>query len=310
MGDICFSFEKKNYNDGFFNKSIDATYIIHLEGNGRLKSINNQLDNYHPTNLVYIVFNKGYKKCKKEVYINEPAKDLMNAYLTIFKHAKEQKYNNILILEDDFLFSPKIKDNVHIENINIFLSSHINSNIQYYLGTIPWLRVPYIHDNNHYIGLITTGSHSVVYTKSNREKILQVSEQKLMSWDWDVYNLIYSRSYMYYIPLCYQLFYETDNRKKWGNQNIFTRLLGISITYIFDFLNMDKHVEPGYSYFYNFSIIIFYIILCLILVIAIYIGMFLYKIYTNTHINLYSIGLKSSRIGIKKIKNKLRSIFT
>jgi hypothetical protein len=64
-----------------------------------------QLNEYQPTNTVYILFNKGYKKCKKQDFITNPPYDLVDANLNIFKHAKENNYDNILILEDDFIFS-------------------------------------------------------------------------------------------------------------------------------------------------------------------------------------------------------------
>ena len=63
--DACYKFKKNIYNDGLFNSSVDATYVLNLEGNGRLSSVEEQLSIYHPTNVVYIVSDKGYKKCKK-----------------------------------------------------------------------------------------------------------------------------------------------------------------------------------------------------------------------------------------------------
>ena len=56
----CYSFKKIKYNKGLLDEAVDATYIIHLEGNGRYDDIMNQLKIYHPTKEVYIVFNKGF----------------------------------------------------------------------------------------------------------------------------------------------------------------------------------------------------------------------------------------------------------
>ena len=55
----CYTFEQIEYSNGLLD--LDATYIIHLEGNGRIENIKSQLNEYHPTNLVYILYNKGYK---------------------------------------------------------------------------------------------------------------------------------------------------------------------------------------------------------------------------------------------------------
>ena len=44
----CYRLEQHEFSDGMLN--LDATYIIHLEGNGREQHIKNQLEEYHPTN--------------------------------------------------------------------------------------------------------------------------------------------------------------------------------------------------------------------------------------------------------------------
>ena len=120
----CYKFKKITYTNGLLDDAVDATYIIHLEGNGRYEGILNQLDLYQPTKVVYIVFNKGYKNCSKGEHIQLPAHDLVDAFLQIFKDAKHKNYENILILEDDFIFSEKIKDTTTRVNICTFLNNH------------------------------------------------------------------------------------------------------------------------------------------------------------------------------------------
>jgi hypothetical protein len=258
----CYKFEKNMYTDGMFEECVDATYVIHLEGNGRYDSIQKQLREYHPTNTVYIVFNKGYKNCKKDDHIKLPAQDLTNAFLEIFKDAKIKNYNNILILEDDFMFNEKIKESFHQKNISVFLKDNENTDIQYLLGCIPYFKVPYIFNTNHCINVVSTGSHACVYTKSNREKILKEKEENIK--DWDTYNCFNSRRYGYYTPVCYQLFPETENSKNWGYETFLFSILAIIPKKIFKWLNLDTQVEPGYSFFYLFSNIMFYIVLFII----------------------------------------------
>jgi hypothetical protein len=268
----CYYFEKRQYSDGFFNNSVDATYILHLEGNGRLQSINEQLEQYHPTNIVYILFNQGYKKCKKE-NIDQSSKDLVDACLTIFKDANEKKYNNILILEDDFFFSPEVKK--HSNNINDFLNKNKMIDMQYLIGCVSLLRAPYLYDTNHSIIFLSGGMHSVVFTKSNREKILSEPKEKLFEMDWDVYSSFYNTCYGYHIPLCYQIFPDTENKKKWGDQHPITRILAILCRYIIDCIGLDKHAEPSYSYFYTISLVLFYILLFIFGAIIIYVARFI-----------------------------------
>jgi len=98
----CYKYKTINYKYGVLDDSVDATYVIHLENNGRLDSVMEQINKYKPTKLIYIVFNKGYKNCKKQDFINSTVKDIIDANFNIFNHAKINNYNNILILEDDF----------------------------------------------------------------------------------------------------------------------------------------------------------------------------------------------------------------
>ena len=123
MENNCYTFKELNFNCGFLDDSCDITYIVHLEGNGRLENIYNQLSTYQPTKKVIILFNKGYKKCNKKLKEYIPRYDLIDCYITVFNHAKN--YNNILILEDNFIFSDKILDNNITNDINIFIFSRL-----------------------------------------------------------------------------------------------------------------------------------------------------------------------------------------
>lgn len=245
----CYRFEKHIFKDGLLS-NVDATFIIHLEGNGRLSSIQNQLRKTHPTNIVYIVFNKGYKKCAKD-NIDTPSVDLVDAFLHIFKHARKQSFDNILILEDDFLFDEKIKMHSHI--VDTFLSEN-KGKYMYMLGAIPYIQVPASLDRNHYTVWASTGTHACIYTKSLRDEIL-MDKNKIS--DWDVYTNLIAKRYTFYEALCFQLFPETENSKTWNNP------LGLAtiLKTIFKCLGLDTQVEPGYSIFYIFSKIILVLII-------------------------------------------------
>lgn len=263
----CYNFNKIYFHDGLFNKTIDATYIINLENNGRLDDINNQLKSYHPTNVVYIVFNKGYKKCKKDKMIINSAYDLVDANLNIFKHAKKENYNNILILEDDFEFHPDIKKPFHINNINNFLIKKANTIFQYYLGCIPLIMIPY--DKYNYLNK-SIGTHCVIFSKLHRNDILNRPQKDIT--DWDRFNNMYYNRYAYYRPLCYQLFLETENSTLWGvnESGLYSIILYLAPLFkkIINILELDKKTEPGYSYFYFFSKLLFYILVLLIIKIS------------------------------------------
>ena len=101
----CYHYEKYHFEKGLLD--IDRTYIIHLEGNGRLDNIYKQLEEFHISKEVYILFNKGYKKCNKNLEEQKSTFDLIDAFMTIFEHARD--LDNILILEDDFFFDKDIE---------------------------------------------------------------------------------------------------------------------------------------------------------------------------------------------------------
>lgn len=258
----CYHLEKTINNNFLFNE-INATYVIHLEGNGRLSQVKNQLDNIPLTQDVFILFNKGYKKCNKEKYIKLPSLDLIDAFFFIFNDAYLKKYDNILILEDDFIFSQEIFDIQNRNSIDNFLKKYNYTTFCYYLGCLPYIQIKTFQYHN--ILLASTGTHSVIYNKRFIEYIILQDKSKLI--DWDLYlNLNYNRRYVFYKPLCYQPFIETENSKSWYNPLYIADLAKSFHKY----LELDKKAEPGFSNMYFYSSFTF-IILLIILIILIYI---------------------------------------
>jgi predicted nucleic acid-binding protein len=257
----CYRFEKINFNNNVL-LDIDATYVIHLENNGRLDSVKAQLNEFRPTREVFILHNKGYKKCKKEEYINKAPLDLVDAYLYIFKDAQEKDYKHVLILEDDFIFNDKIKNKTVQQNIMNFINNR-NYDI-YALGILPFLQKAY--NSNVSISLLGSGTHAIIYSRECINKTLQKDKKSIQ--DWDFYIGTTFRKYMYNEPLCYQLFPETENQDYWPN------ILGIKyITlYIMKLLKLDVQVEPGYSTMYIASKGLYG--LCIILLVWFFISVF------------------------------------
>lgn len=255
-------FQKIIFNDGLINDSIDATYIIHLEDNGRIEHIKEQLLEYHPTNIVYILFNKGYKNSIKKSFINSPPLDLIDAFLIIFKHTIKYNYNNILILEDDFIFSKKIKEKEHIDIINKTIKKLEDTDFIYLLGCFPYLQIPYDLYNYR---VLSTGMHAVIYSYKNRINTLNYKQELIK--DWDIYNFQNINRFTYYIPLCYQLFYETENSKVWAKDiNIVLYLLSKVLLNIFKLVKLDKQIEPGTTIFYYISKYLLWIIIVIIII--------------------------------------------
>jgi hypothetical protein len=108
--------------------------------------------------------------------------------------------------------------------------------------------------------------HACVYTKSMREQLVRTSINEIS--DWDIYANFRVKQYMYYIPLCYQLFPETENSKHWKYFPLLTELNNASKS----FLNMDTTPIPGFQYYYWFSLIVFLILSAIVLYVAYFVG--------------------------------------
>lgn len=252
---MCYYLKTLYFNDPIFD-SVDATYIIHLEGNGRYSDIEEQLEKYHPSKIVHILFNKGFKRCEKKNIDSSP-KDIIDANLYIFKHAT--KYDTILVLEDDFMFDSKIKE--HSKNIDSFVNNH--SHFIYRIGCIPCIMVPY---NLHTYRGISGGAHCVLYSKSIRHEIQNMNPLDIDDWDFFTTTRLFV-NFIYYKPLCYQLFPATENQSNWGRGNDFYIFMSKLIIVLLKFLLLDKHIEPGYSIMYANSKLWWIIVIIIIFII-------------------------------------------
>lgn len=264
MNSSCYHFQTRYYEKGFLDNSVDATYIIHLEGNGRYEHIQNQLSTYHPTKHVHILINKGFKKCHKNIPDQVSTYDLVDAFLHIFEHANDNGYDNILVLEDDFIFDTSIHNSRICSDISTFLNDYKHTSIVYYLGCLPFIRTGSFSTHNRI--LLSAGTQSCIYSKKTREYALM--EDRAAITDWDIYlnscPHLFSR-YGYYRPLCNQLHIDTENSDNWWNP------LGLAdfVKKIKKLFKMDTQLEPGHQFFYMFSLFIFWLILIILLLILI-----------------------------------------
>jgi hypothetical protein len=249
MTSTCYRFEEfVGENPLFLN--IDATYVIHLEGNGRIDSVKKELTEFYPSKNTFILFNKGFKKCEKsQLPGKEPRYDLIDANLTIFRDAQNKKYKNILVLEDDYFFHKEVRN--HTRYVDEFIDTNQDNDFIYFLGCLPLVTIPTFSHHNQSILSVTT--HSVMYSESYRNELLRVNQKDIE--DWDVFQFFYRpfHKYLYYTPLCYQLFPETDNSKLWGNQHPVLRFLSGILKSILNLMKLDVQAEPSYSILYFIS---------------------------------------------------------
>ena len=190
----CYTFEKREYQDSILFDgvtSLNATYIIYTEGNEeRWANIENQLAEYHPTKTVYILHNKGWRKCVKPGHIDVTHKDLVDCYFEVFRHAAREGFSrNILVLEDDFIFDPLIKDPAVIGHIEDFIGDL--GDAMYMLGCVPFFQIPTVQGPHR--RCFSGGTQSCIYTKALRDRILETRDII----DWDMYHQNTTK----YIPL-------------------------------------------------------------------------------------------------------------
>jgi hypothetical protein len=260
-----------------FDEAVDATYVIYLEGNGRLDSIHSQLNWLHPTRRVFLLVNKGYKKCAKNETIQSPPQDLVDAFLHVFQHAQENQFGNILILEDDFEWNPELlQDSSHSKNIQDFLKKKQGERFVYRLGCIPYVMFPY--DFQHWFALLSGGTHACIYSDSYRQSVLSVNSHTITDWDIFTNQHGFLSSYAYYRPTCYQLFPHTENSNFWGIENPVYFFFSENILKpLKRFVSLDTSFEPGYSFFYVFSKGFFFSCLFLFLFLFCF---FLYRVFS------------------------------
>jgi hypothetical protein len=231
---MCYRFELLEFNDCLF-QNIDATYILHLEGNGRIDHIHEQLKSYHPSKKVYIVYNKGYKTCAKDLHIQSSGYDITHANITAFEHA--QHYKHVLVLEDDFIFNKDVVD--HAKHVDTFLER--DTTFVYQLGSNPIIALPI--DRYHYrvLGLL---GHANMYSSSCRKQLIHDFDNGKIKGSIDSYLFKTFSIYMYHKPLCYQTFPITENRKSWS---------GIIPDTFISWTNLENEPEPGFTIMYWFA---------------------------------------------------------
>jgi len=257
----CYTFNKLETTDGFLDKSVDATYVITLEGSDRYERIHTQFKEYHPTRIVYIMTNRGYKRCNKRLRQNLPRYDLTDAFINVFRHAKKQGYRNILVLEDDFIFDKKILKEDTLAIVNKFVIDRTSTDFIYLLGCLPQFQVPY--DRYHNRPVSSGGTHAVIYSKSFRERTINEYDLRDIG-DWDTYCKEMWERFTFHEPLAYQLFPLTDNRKQWDAPEFILYLADI----VLRFFRLDKDIEPGYSFFYALSKGLFFLAVMAVILFA------------------------------------------
>ena len=275
--DDCYNFQLRKYHTGFFDSFVDMTYIITMVGSNRINHIEKQLEKYIPTKNIYIVYNKGYKNCNKKLHLYIPPYDITHTYFTIMEHSIKHNYNNILILEDDFIFNSNIKNPKILNELYNFFKNSPNIPFFYNLGAFPLLFYPNFTFNNTYRGYMTAAAQAIIYNKKIQLDLIKHKNEDIKHWDFYISEKY--RNYFYKYPLCYQTFSESSNQEYWlcnTNNSILCSLLNYMVNKFFKNMNLHEKPEPGfyivYSIFFVIHYILIFLVICLIWIICYYIG--------------------------------------
>lgn len=243
-----YSFETKEYPlEKVHLPFVSATYVIHLKGNGRYDAFVQQLDKYPLTEKVFVLLNEGYKRVNKGPFVTSAALDLIDAYNHIFQDALKKGYTRVLVLEDDFFFQDGSFEGDVKEDVKQFVEEMDSQQKEYMflMGCIPYCMLPVAH--HCYRCYLSTGTHAVLYSKGVMEKL--VKDNGTFE-DFDVHTNIQYPRYTYSRPICYQLFPDTENKSQWGGSNWLFVMGAMVLKWVFQLLQLEKRVEPGYSLFY------------------------------------------------------------
>jgi hypothetical protein len=279
----CYDFQLRDYNQkGILDEFVDMTYIItDKDSTERNAQIEAQLVKLIPTKQIYFVYNSTYKKCNKQLPEQIPPYDLKDANLNIIQHSIGHGFNNILILENDFIYSDLLLDNTRnkeiVREIRDFFQDYKEKTFAYNLGPRLWFIYPNINPfykhKNTFKFFFGTASQAVIYNKKIQHEIIKCNKDiykhidAYINFNFDVY--------MYKNPLIYQTFPETNNQQYWFNN----KFIKDFVVYNIKILNLHKSPEPGFSINYGISFFISYLLFFLICFFVIWFLYFLFSLF-------------------------------
>lgn len=237
----CYTFrEHVTKSSGSLDSCIDCTYVLIMEGSKRESQIKEQVATAGITSKVIFQYNRGYKKCEKNLRIKKPNYDLEHALKNVCTHALKREYERILVLEDDCEFDERIKTPEVLNDLHTFLV-HTNPSV-YNLGSFLMLPNPIdvLRGSKHQLLLYNSSTHATVYNKKYMEWI---SKNDCLLGHVDFETNRHISKYTYTFPLAYQKVTETENaREGWGG-GVYPLLNFM----IFKPNNLSYRVQPGYD---------------------------------------------------------------
>jgi hypothetical protein len=270
MDNCILKIEELIHSTGIFDTVVDCTYVLLCCGIKPEREINvrKQLPILSPTTRIKLIYNSGYKNC---TITNSAQEDMSRAQLYIFQDALKNKYNRILLLEDDFIVLKPIP----IEDINQIVTFIKEKDPSAYgLGnfSIPHISSLFRH-HQRIIGNYLGAAHAVIYNKYFMNRTVEYYEEhglgNMLMNDQLTSKLSLVENYRYYKPLIFQTFPLTENQINGWSKSIPSFCMPL-VTGSIKMLKLDKKVQPGYKILYIIPYILYIILLIFIIILVYY----------------------------------------
>ncbi len=204
----CYYYKYLKSEKGLLDNIVDAVFILLMENSPREKNVLAQLQKYKLHSNVIIQYNLGFKNCSKILKKQQSNFDLLDANFEVFEKSQELKYNNILVLEDDFIVTSNIFKTKYLNSLKKIVNKDYFNLIS--LGSIYLISTKYDkHIDN---PLLLTGSHAIIYNQKYFNNFINKYYYYFTQAD---EFLQIKDKYVTNIPLIVQPYPETENKSNW-----------------------------------------------------------------------------------------------
>ena len=212
MNDYCYTYEVLKSGRPMF-PMIDCVYVIIMNNSKYEGRVRDQLAKYPLGQRILLQKNAGFKRCSKSIARQDTIADLVDSNYTFLTNAIQNNYRRILVLEEDFIISPKLGDKDVMRDIQSFLTVHDPEALL--MGSVLW-RTGAMLENFKEVQL-KLGTHAIIYNHVGIQKLYDLITKKMnMVIDVDILTNHYLKMYCYKLPLIIQVYGGTENQKNWG----------------------------------------------------------------------------------------------
>ena len=212
MNDYCYTYEVLKSGRPMF-PMIDCVYVMIMNNSKYEERVRDQLAKYPLGQRILLQKNSGFKRCQKSIARQDTIADLVDSNYTFLTNAIQNNYKRILVLEEDFIISPKLGDKDVIRDIQSFLTVHEPEALL--MGSVLW-RTGAMVENFKEVE-IKLGTHAIIYNHVGIQKLYDLITRKMnTAIDIDILTNDYLKMYSYKLPLIIQVFGGTENQQNWG----------------------------------------------------------------------------------------------